>query len=76
LPRYSSRGGGRELSSSPPTIRRSSRGLGNTERLGGKIGSIDLIAEAAKCKASPVVKKSPILTDDYNPANLLLMQKK
>lgn len=46
------------------------------ERLGGKIGSIDLLAEVAKCKASPVVKKAPVLTDDYNPANLLLMEKK
>jgi spermidine synthase len=46
------------------------------ERLGGRIGRIDLLAEVGKCKASPVVKKAPILTDDYNPANLLLMQKK
>jgi spermidine synthase len=46
------------------------------ERLGGRIGTIDLFAEAAKCKASPVVANAPVLTDDYNPANLLLMQKK
>jgi spermidine synthase len=46
------------------------------ERLGGKIGPIDLIAEAGKCKASPAVKQAPVLTDDYNPANLLLMEKK
>jgi spermidine synthase len=46
------------------------------ERLGGRIGRIDLFAEVEKCKASPVVKKAPVLTDDYNPANLLLMQKK
>ncbi len=46
------------------------------ERLGGRIGSIDLLAEVGKCKAPPVVKKAPVLTDDYNPANLLLMQKK
>jgi spermidine synthase len=46
------------------------------ERLGGRIGSIDLFAEVEKCKAAPVVKKVPVLTDDYNPANLLLMQKK
>ena len=46
------------------------------ERLGGKIGRIDLFAEVGKCKASAAVKKAPILTDDYNPANLLLMQKK
>jgi len=46
------------------------------ERLGGKIGRIDLMAEVGKCVASPVVTKAPLLTDDYNPANLLLMQKK
>ena len=46
------------------------------ERLGGSLGSIDLLAEVGKCKASPIVKKTPVLTDDYNPANLLLMQKK
>ncbi len=46
------------------------------ERLGGRIGAIDLVAEVGKCKAAPAVKKAPILTDDYNPANLLLMQKK
>ncbi len=46
------------------------------ERLGGKIGRIDLFAEIGKCKAPAAVKKAPILTDDYNPANLLLMQKK
>jgi spermidine synthase len=46
------------------------------ERLGGRIGRIDLFAEIVKCKASVAVKKAPVLTDDYNPANLLLMQKK
>jgi len=46
------------------------------ERLGGRVGRIDLFAEAVKCKVPPVVKKAPILTDDYNPANLLLMEKK
>ena len=46
------------------------------ERLGGRIGRIDLYAEVGKCKAAPVVSKAPVLTDDYNPANLLLMQKK
>ena len=45
------------------------------ERMGGKIGRIDLFAEAVKCKVPPAVKKAPILTDDYNPANLLLMEK-
>lgn len=45
------------------------------EKLGGKIGRIDLIAEVAKCTASPAIKKAAILTDDFNPANLLLMQK-
>jgi len=46
------------------------------EKLGGKIGPIDLIAEAGKCKVAAVLKKATILTDDFNPANLLLMQKK
>jgi spermidine synthase len=46
------------------------------EKLGGKIGPIDLIAEAGKCKVAAVSKKATILTDDFNPANLLLMQKK
>jgi spermidine synthase len=45
------------------------------ERLGGKIGRIDLLAEAGKCTALPQVKKGQVLTDDFNPANLLLMQK-
>jgi hypothetical protein len=46
------------------------------EKWGGKIGRIDLIAEAGKCRVAPVRKNAPILTDDFNPANLLLMQKK
>jgi hypothetical protein len=46
------------------------------EKWGGKIGSVDLIAEAGKCRVAPVLKNAPILTDDFNPANLLLMQKK
>jgi spermidine synthase len=46
------------------------------EKWGGKIGRIDLIAEAGKCRIAPVWKNAPILTDDFNPANLLLMQKK
>ena len=46
------------------------------QRLGGKIGRIDLFAQVGKCKVSVAVKKAPILTDDYNPANLLIMQKK
>lgn len=46
------------------------------EKAGGKIGRIDLIAEAGKCRVAPVLKNAPILTDDFNPANLLLMQKK
>jgi spermidine synthase len=45
------------------------------QRLGGRIGRIDLFAEIAKCRVTAAVKKAPILTDDYNPANLLLMQK-
>jgi spermidine synthase len=46
------------------------------EKWGGKIGRIDLVAEAGKCRIAPAPKDAPILTDDYNPANLLLMQKK
>jgi spermidine synthase len=46
------------------------------ERLGGRIGKIDLIEGVGKCKVAPAVKKAPVLTDDYNPANLLLMEKK
>ena len=46
------------------------------EKWGGKIGRIDLIAEAGKCKMAPAPENAPILTDDFNPANLLLMQKK
>jgi spermidine synthase len=46
------------------------------EKWGGKIGRIDLIAEAGKCRIAPVWKNAPILTDDFNPANLLLMQKR
>jgi spermidine synthase len=46
------------------------------EKLGGKIGRIDLLAEAGKCIVAPVRKNAPILTDDFNPANLLLMQKR
>jgi len=44
-------------------------------RFGGKIGRIDLAYEAAKINADPVVRKAPVLTDDFNPANLLLMEK-
>ena len=43
---------------------------------GGKIGRIDLGAESGKCGVAPVPRNAPILTDDFNPANLLLMQKK
>ncbi|MEW6335321.1 MAG: fused MFS/spermidine synthase [Thermodesulfobacteriota bacterium] len=46
------------------------------QRLGGRIGRIDLFAEIAKCKAPVAAKKAPVLTDDFNPANLLLLQKK
>ena len=46
------------------------------EKWGGKIGRIDLVAEAGKSRVAPATPNAPILTDDYNPANLLLMQKK
>ena len=45
------------------------------EKRKGTLGRIDLPAEAGKCTATPAVKKAPVLTDDFNPANLLLMQK-
>ena len=45
------------------------------ESMGGRIGRIDLFAEMVKCKVPPAGKKAPILTDDFNPANLLLMEK-
>jgi len=44
------------------------------EKAGGKIGRIDLIAEAGKCRVAPVRKNAPILTDDFNPANLPIPQ--
>ena len=60
-----------------PARLRTRRRSGNRRRnAGGKIGRIDLIAEAGKCRVAPVRKNAPILTDDFNPANLLLMQKK
>jgi spermidine synthase len=43
---------------------------------GERIGRIDLVAEAGKCKVAPALKNAQVLTDDFNPANLLLMQKK
>jgi spermidine synthase len=46
------------------------------ESMGGRIGRINLLAEVVKCKIPPAGKKAPILTDDFNPANLLLMEKK
>jgi spermidine synthase len=46
------------------------------ENMGGRIGRINLLAEAVKCKIPSASKKTPILTDDFNPANLLLMEKK
>ena len=50
--------------------------LKEAQKLGGRIGGIDLKAETGKCKVPPAVKNAPVLTDDFNPANLLLMQKK
>jgi spermidine synthase len=46
------------------------------KRSDGRIGRIDLVAEAGKCKVAPALKNTSVLTDDFNPANLLLMQKK
>ena len=48
----------------------------SADAMGGRIGRIDLFAEIGKCKVPPAVKKATVLTDDFNPANLLLMQKK
>jgi spermidine synthase len=48
----------------------------SAEAMGGRIGRIDLLTEVVKCTVAPTLKKTPILTDDYNPANLLLMEKK
>jgi spermidine synthase len=45
-------------------------------KFGGKIGAIDLMVQADKCRVAPVNRNAPILTDDFNPANLLLMQTK
>ena len=61
-----------------PTRLSNPRGSGSRRRSwGGRIGRIDLVAEAGKMQGLPrPSKKAPILTDDYNPANLLLMQKK
>jgi len=50
--------------------------LKRAKAFGGKIGRIDLVAEAGKCRVVPNPTNAPILTDDFNPANLLLMQKK
>ncbi len=39
-----------------------------------KIGTIDLLEEAGKYVRDPDVKGAKVLTDDYNPANLLVTQ--
>jgi spermidine synthase len=63
------------VASSRPAIKPAAIREG-AERMGGRIGRIDLTQEAKKGKVAPAVGKAPILTDDYNPANLLLMEKK
>ena len=44
-------------------------------RFKGRIGYIDLAVEVKKCVPAPILNKATILTDDFNPANLLLRQK-
>ena len=39
-----------------------------------KIGEIDLLAEAGKYVPDPIISEVSVLTDDFNPANLLLHQ--
>lgn len=56
-----------------PTMDRLQR---EVERFGGRIGPIDLRAEVKKCGPAASTAKAPVLTDDFNPANLLLMQKR
>ena len=42
---------------------------------GGRIGTVDLAAEAAKVDPNVEVRPAKILTDDYSPANLLNQRK-
>lgn len=45
------------------------------EKRQGRIGRIDLLSQLEKLNRAPAVGKAPLLTDDYNPANLLLLQR-
>ncbi len=45
------------------------------QRYKGKIGKIDLLEEMGKYNPKPEFRKAPVLTDDYNPANLMLHQR-
>jgi spermidine synthase len=45
------------------------------ERCGGWIGPIDPAREARKYEPNPKIGREKILTDDFNPANLLLYRK-
>jgi len=45
------------------------------ERCLSRIGPLDLIREARKYNPRPTIRKEKILTDDFNPANLLLYRK-
>jgi spermidine synthase len=45
------------------------------ERCNSRIGPIDLARESRKFDPNPRIRKERILTDDYNPANLLLNRK-
>jgi hypothetical protein len=42
------------------------------ERFNNRIGPIDLVRESRKYDPNPIIRQGKILTDDYNPANLLL----
>jgi spermidine synthase len=41
----------------------------------GPLGRIDLGVQLEKLNRRPAIREAPVLTDDYNPANLLLMQR-
>ncbi|MBW2624496.1 MAG: fused MFS/spermidine synthase [Deltaproteobacteria bacterium] len=48
----------------------------NALQFGGRIGMIELRAQMEKYTPNPALKETRILTDDYNPANLLHHRKK
>ena len=48
----------------------------NALRFDGHIGMIELDAQMEKYSPDPAIKETRILTDDYNPANLMHLRKK